>query len=322
MHYTDEQRYAANEIPIIDVLHGLGEQTKRIGNVTIWTAHDSVRFSGSKWYRFATGESGHSVDFVMNFFGMEFGDAMEYLLQNYRPDMLNVESAERKIPVRKTTISEPQDPPFIEKRIAAENIPPKNKSTDIVRDYLCNTRCIASKVVSFFIQEGVLYESAGGNRVVFAGKDAEENLRNIQCRGTDDTNGKYRKNVKGSDLSYGFCHTGTSNRLYVFEAPIDMLSFITMYQKDWQQHSYLALNGVSKQALVRILSENMHLEKIILCLDNDKAGNEACGRIVAELQNPQYEFQRLQPELKDWNEDLVAMVQQQEGGIGWKPSLS
>ena len=60
MHYTEEQFLAANEIPIVDILRGNGEQIKKVGNVQIWTTHDSVRFNGSKWFRFSTGEGGRS----------------------------------------------------------------------------------------------------------------------------------------------------------------------------------------------------------------------------------------------------------------------
>ena len=130
-------------------------------------------------------------------------------------------------------------------------------------------------------------------------------LRNIQCRGTDDTNGKYRKNVKGSDLSYGFCHTGASNRLYVFEAPIDMLSFITLNPDCWQEDSYVALCGVSGIAMHWMLEQNPSIRQVMLCLDNDKAGLLAAQRLSAELEAKGYHAELLLSERKDWNEDLV-----------------
>ena len=64
--------------------------------------------------------------------------------------------------------------------------------------------------------------------------------------------------------------------LFVFEAPIDLLSFICLYPQDWQTRSYLALGGVSGKALDRFLSERKDTQKVFLCLDSDTAGSEAC----------------------------------------------
>lgn len=47
--------------------------------------------------------------------------------------------------------------------------------------------------------------------------------------------------------------------MYVFEAPIDMLSFISMYQKGWMDHSYVALCGVAEHALMQLLNDAPHI---------------------------------------------------------------
>ena len=48
-------------------------------------------------------------------------------------------------------------------------------------------------------------------------------------------------------------HFGNDGKQFVFEALIDMLSFITLYQKDWQQRSYIAMNGVYESAVLKAL---------------------------------------------------------------------
>ena len=52
----------------------------------------------------------------------------------------------------------------------------------------------------------------------------------------------------------------------VFEAPIDLLSFIELFPKNWQQHNYLSLGGVSGKALRQFLSERPDVERVFLCL--------------------------------------------------------
>ena len=95
-------------------------------------------------------------------------------------------------------------------------------------------------------------------------------------RGTADP---FRQDIAGSDKSYPFRYEGNGNQLFVFEAPIDLLSFICLYPQDWQSRSYLALGGVSGKALDRFLSERKDTRKVFLCLDSDTAGSEACTRL-------------------------------------------
>ena len=93
--------------------------------------------------------------------------------------------------------------------------------------------------------------------------------------------------------------------MFVFEAPIDMLAFISLYPEDWQSHSYVALCSVSERALLYRLKVNPNLKKIVLCLDNDEAGQNAAHRIRQQLYDLGYRNTKiLTPQNKDWDEDL------------------
>ena len=122
------------------------------------------------------------------------------------------------------------------------------------------------------------------------------------------TQGKsYRGNIEGSDPRCSFHWVGTSDRLYVFEAPIDLLAFLTLYPDGWQQHSYVALCGTAEHAMLWMLEKNPNLRKAILCLDHDAAGIEAVGRLSEVLREHGYsQIAPLQSEYKDWDEDLKA----------------
>ena len=95
-------------------------------------------------------------------------------------------------------------------------------------------------------------------------------------------------------------------RLYVFEGPIDLLSYITLYPEDWQQHSYVACCGTSSLPVLWMLEHNPGLRDVSLCLDNDKAGHTASLRLAEQIAE-QFEIasSRLIPENKDWNDDLT-----------------
>lgn len=117
----------------------------------------------------------------------------------------------------------------------------------------------------------------------------------------------FRINVEGCDPRFSFHYAGTSDRLYVFEAPIDLLSFLSLYPKNWKDHSYVALCGTSGHAMLWILEQDPKLRHIALCLDHDPAGIEAGGRLTDLLREHGYDsVGMLQPEHKDWNEDLKA----------------
>ena len=122
----------------------------------------------------------------------------------------------------------------------------------------------------------------------------------------------FRLNVEGSDLRYSFHHVGTDRSLYVFEAPIDMLSFITLYPENWQRHSYVTCCGTSIQPVVQILEQAPQLDTVLLCLDNDEAGHQASRRMQNQLE-VRYSVERLIPENKDWNDDLTLSAENAQG---------
>ena len=180
-------------------------------------------------------------------------------------------------------------------------LPEKEENNDRIIRYLTENRGIEKNMVEEWIGSGDIYEEKKHHNVVFVGRDADGIPRYAHCRGTGET--KYRGDVAESDKSYGFCHRGTDNQLFVFEAAIDLLSFIQLFPKDWKKRSYLSLGGISSAALMAFLSERPQITSVFLCLDNDHAGNEASEKLAIEIPDG-YSVIRLKPSRKDWNEIL------------------
>ena len=164
-----------------------------------------------------------------------------------------------------------------------------------------NSGSLEKNLVEKWISSGDIYEEKKHHNVVFVGRDADGIPRYAHCRGTGET--KYRGDVAESDKSCGFSHRGTDNQLFVFEAAIDLLSFIQLFPKDWNKRSYLSLGGISGVALMAFLSERPQITSVFLCLDNDQPGNEACEKLAEEIPDG-YSIIRLKPSRKDWNEIL------------------
>mgnify|MGYP001021596121 FL=1 len=104
---------------------------------------------------------------------------------------------------------------------------------------------------------------------------------------------------------FSFHWHGTSDKIYLFEAPIDMLSYISMHKENWKEHSYAASCSVSDRVLFQCLKDNPNIKNVFLCFDNDEAGQTANKRIADKLNKLNIQNEILIPTHKDWNEDLT-----------------
>ena len=279
MTYTQAQIDRANAANLEDFLRAQGETLVRSGKEYRWKAHDSLTVCGNKWFRHSQSKGGFPVDFVMEFYGKSFPEAVQ---------MLTGEPGE----VQPETDPAPS-PAF--------RLPLRNVTNANILNYLTQERKLSPSLVNFFIFAGDIYEDAAHHNAVFVGRDSDGHPRYASCRGIYE---KFRQDVAGAEKSFGFAHRGADKQLMVFEAPIDLLSFIELFPKNWQQHNYLSLGGVSGKALRQFLSERPDVERVFLCLDADKAGEDACKRLAALLPDT-VSVTRIQPCMKDWNDVLV-----------------
>ena len=278
MQYTQAQIDRANAVSLEDFLRTQGETLIKSGREYRWKEHDSLTVRGNKWFRHSQSKGGYPIDFVMEFYGKSFPEAVQ---------LLTGESAEGQ--------SEASTAPP-----TAFHLPLHNRTADRAIQYLTESRGLNKTLVEAFLLSGDIYEDAKRHNVVFVGRDRSGTPRYAHVRGTADP---FRQDIAGSDKSYPFHYEGNGNQLFVFEAPIDLLSFICLYPQDWQTRSYLALGGVSGKALDRFLSERKDTRKVFLCLDSDTAGSEACTRLAQDIPG-EIAVIRLVPARKDWNDVL------------------
>ena len=195
-------------------------------------------------------------------------------------------------------------------------LPPANRNMRRVYAYLMKRRHIDRDVITHFARAGLLYEDETYHNVVFVGKDETGTARHAHKRSTNSTGKAFRQNVEGSDPRYSFHHLGRDGSLFVFEAPIDLLSYLTLYPEDWNEHSYVACCGTSPIPVLTMLQRMITPQAVYLCLDNDRAGHEASLRIAEQI-GEQFHIasDRLIPERKDWNDDLCALREAPKQGL-------
>lgn len=279
MTYTQAQINKANAVDLEKFLRAQGETLVRSGKEYRWKTHDSLTVCGNKWFRHSQSKGGFPVDFVMEFYGKSFPEAVQMLTGE--PGEVQPEA-------------DPAPSP-------AFRLPLRNVTNANILNYLTQERKLSPSLVNFFIAAGDIYEDSSHHNVVFVGRDADGHPRYASSRGIQE---KFRQDAAGAEKAFGFAHRGTDKQLLVFEAPIDLLSFIELFPKNWQQHNYLSLGGVSGKALRQFLSERPDMERVFLCLDADKAGEDACKRLAALLPDT-VSVTRIQPCMKDWNDVLV-----------------
>ena len=279
MTYTQAQIDKANAVNLEKFLRAQGETLVRSGKEYRWKAHDSLTVCGNKWFRHSQSKGGLPVDFVMEFYGKSFPEAVQMLTGE--PGEVQPEA-------------DPAPSP-------AFRLPLRNVTNANILNYLTQERKLSPSLVNFFIAAGDIYEDASHHNVVFVGRDADGHPRYASSRGIRE---KFRQDAAGAEKAFGFAHRGTDKQLLVFEASIDLLSFIELFPKNWQQHNYLSLGGVSGKALRQFLSERPDVERVFLCLDADKAGEDACKRLAGLLPDT-VSVTRIQPCMKDWNDVLV-----------------
>jgi hypothetical protein len=305
VHFTDEQKYRANNVDLADFLQRRGEKLLPSGRDKRLASDHSITVRGNEWYDHSAESGGYAIDFVRKFYGCSYPEAVTLLLggeqgEVYRP------ASQKKQELKK---------PFA--------LPPAHTDMRRVYAYLVKTRHIGREVVSFFAKQKLLYESCEKSQdgtkeyhnAVFVGLDENGVARHAHKRGIYTLGQAYKGNVDGCDPRHSFHWFGESEHLYVFEAPVDLLSFITLHPQDWQRHSYVSLCGVGGQAMVWMLEQYPQLRQVSLCLDNDKAGNKASERLQQQLAEKGYPSQRLISQGKDWNDDLTEATQQRQSGF-------
>ena len=285
IHFTKEQREQARRTDLASFLVSQGEKVKRSGSEYEWLdGSQKVTIRGHLWYHQYEQKGGDAIDFVRRFYNKDYAETVEMLLNGSGGQIIN-------------------SPP-IEIRYKNFELPQKNDRMSRLFSYLLLTRGIDKDVLYEFVRRKMIYESADYHSALFVGYDTNGKPRHAHKRGTVTSN-PYKGNVAGSQPEFSFHWHGKSDRFYLFEAPIDMLSFISMHKENWKSHSYGASCSVSNRVLFQCLKDNPNIKNVYLCFDNDQAGQLANKRIAEKLNKMNIQNEILIPIHKDWNEDLT-----------------
>ena len=304
VYFTDDQLYQARNTNIVDLLHRQGETVKRSGTEHQWgEGSNKVTIRGNQWFHQYDRDGGDPIKFVRKFYNMSFPDAVQFLLGSncgviaQQPEQQRRSREEKKF-----------------------ELPARNDNMRRVYAYLLHQRKLDRAVVDTFAHQNMIYESAGTHNVVFVGYDIHGIPRHAQKRSTA-AEGTYKGNATGSMMEHAFHWHGTSEHIFLFEAPIDMLSYISMTKDGWKEHSYAAACSVTDKVLFQMMKDNPNIKNVFVCFDNDEAGQTAATQLCAKLAAMSITASTLLPLNKDWNEDLVKSFEEPEEQAGMQQMM-
>lgn len=315
--YTQEQIDKANQTNLEEFLQQKGERLRKTGSESVLIykdstgEHDSISIRRNRWYDHKNMRGGYPLKFMQEFYGMNFRTAMKELLHGEEPELGRKRNAEQEKPnvSEKNEVNGNTAKCEDGTKKSEFKLPEKDSNMKRLFAYLLQTRFLSKDVVKSFVEQNILYQEKEHGNVVFVGTDKEGVPKSACKKSTAEQTKSFRMTVTGSDCRYGFCWRGESSKLYVFEAAIDLMSFVTLRNDEWKADSFLALDGLSSKPLLQFLEDQKNIYEIFLCLDYDVAGIEACDKLKDILIEKGYVTEKIKreyPLYKDWNEQLKA----------------
>ena len=137
-------------------------------------------------------------------------------------------------------------------------VPSKHSDMRRVYAYLTSERMIDREVIRAFESKGLIFEDAEHHNAVFVGVDANGEPKHIQKRSTN-SGSSFKGNVDSSNADYSFNYVGTSDKLFVFEAPI------ATKKAPRDSKSYLSVVGFLCVCLIseRVIVRKSEIKKMI-----------------------------------------------------------
>lgn len=302
--FTEEELRIAKSVDLTAVAASLGYTVRKVGRYYTLKEMDSIRiYDKSHWFRWSRqydkgNNGGSQIDFLRVFGDMDVKTAVFWLLDfaGYR----RIPEAERKAPLKHQVqqAKAEEKKPFI--------LPEPSPDNSYLYEYLNKERAISRAVIAYFVSNGLIYESRHYHNVVFKGNDRDGVTKFASMRGVFDKEGKpFKCDVAGNDKNYGFNVVNEdSNELVVFEAAIDLMSYVDIF---WDFDSNkLALGMLADAPLETFLKEHPNITSIRFCLDRDEPGRKASDELAKKYYGLGYDVEEVPPVagFKDYNEWL------------------
>lgn len=294
MKIIDEQKERAAFVNLPQFLMAHGFDLKKVGREYVWKDHDSLHIKDNgpgergAWFRFSEDKGGDNIGFLREYMGMSFVDAVEALTgehidRTYTPSR-TYEQKPKTVTARELSLAEADNA----RRVFA---------------YLCKIRGLDYDMVSALVRGGSIAQEEKTGNVLVKYYDDQGKVIGAEKVGTS-TEHKFKGIATGSAAGHGFeVVRGTGEKAFFFESAIDMLSYLQMHDKELTDCRLVSMMGVKPNIVLdTMLRHNISPENVLLCSDNDTAGNDFAQRL--QEQYPDMKRVITPDTYKDWNDML------------------
>jgi 5S rRNA maturation endonuclease (ribonuclease M5) len=188
--------------------------------------------------------------------------------------------------------------PLFNKCISINNIKEDKNNINNIKYYLMSKRRLNQKLIELYINKGLISSDDKNNCIFF-----NENRSYLQLK--DITEKRIISSLGKSDFIE---YKNADNPLYLFESPIEALSYITLTNGNIKGN-FVSVNDEKMINKIDVLVNKYKSIEIYLCLDNDIQGNIFCEKIKENLKKYKIIFIRKKPKNKKFNEDLQKKYQ-------------
>ena len=247
-----------------------------------------------EYYWNSRSQSGDIIQYVKeNITGNNFRKAIEYLTSEVNKKVIDYQSDEMESKLsRKDKV----------KIDYADNV-------KRVYAYLSKTRGISATIVNELINNELINQDIRNN-LVLKYVDEKGSVVGAELIGTNSSI-RFKSIVKNSNEKYGFsiCNGVKVKTLIVFEASLDLMSYYQLNKNALNNSLLLSLGGAEKISKIdTYIKVYREIDTIIICTDNDVAGDNAYNKIKSKYSNHNIADGREQlksANVKDFNELLL-----------------
>lgn len=297
--FTTEEKTRARQANLIEYFENKRYKVEKTKDENIYKVRG---FGGlyikneTCYYCFSKERGGNAIECLMDVLHLDFKTAMNELL-NYSSVIPNRSHHEEK-----------------SKKKYMFEMPELNKDQHRAFAYLTKVRGINADLIAKLVKSGLLFQTKEYGNIVFPYMNFDNKIVGAELVGTTQ-NKRFKKIDKNSDaLTSYWIKIGEPKKLFVFESPIDLLSFLCLKERNkelLENSIFLSMSGL-KYSVVNEFLIHFKPEQLYICVDNPEMSNEKDTVSIENFMNhfpdPDGEkIIRLIPNKKDWNDDLLSL---------------
>jgi Toprim-like/Protein of unknown function (DUF3991) len=299
-----DEKMKAKEADLLSYLESKGETFKKEGKYYRHTEHDSLIIRDNMYAWNSRNEKGYgAINFAKMYYNLSFVEAVQDINDRNPKTFTRSYSNEQ----------EPTKPFQYPQHLEVKN-------QDKLKHYLVQERKIDSRLVQWLLQKDLIAQDKRNN-VVFKWREqgGKGEIIGADRQGTikmDHGRGSFKQVLPDAKKDTGFTvDVGKPTKLYMFESPVDLLSYWSLQKEKLQGARLVSMNGLKSrtvlQSFIDARKEGLDIKKVVLSVDNDEAGKKFIQKMHLLLKEDMIQS-NLPSKGKDWNDALKKTGQRRE----------